>query len=288
MPPLIWEHRPDGLRSPVLVCAFKGWNDAGDAASGALLFATRTLGATRFAHVDPQEFYDFQSTRPQIRLTEGRVREIDWPGVELAEARIPGAASDLVLLCGQEPSLRWPDFARLIVELAEVLGVRLVVSLGALLADVPHTAPVHVTALSSDEALTERLGLSRASYAGPTGIVGVLHGAFVDAGVTCASLWASVPHYVAAAPNPKASLALVRRLEGIAEIAIDATELEREAAEFDRQLALAVQENPEVRAFVEQLEQLAEDEEDSEEPEPQPDGEAIAREFQRFLRQREA
>src|SRR5579875_3497048 len=155
MQPLQWEHRPDGLRAPALVCAFKGWNDAADAASSAIQFVGAALGARRFATIDPEEFYDFQATRPRVTMTEGETREIVWPAVELFEARAP---RDLILLTGSEPSFRWRTFCELVVELAEALGTQLVVTLGALLADVPHTRPVSVTGLSSDRALVSRLG----------------------------------------------------------------------------------------------------------------------------------
>jgi predicted ATP-grasp superfamily ATP-dependent carboligase len=286
MQPLIWESRPDGLRAPALVCAFNGWNDAGDAASAALSFIGSSLGAERFARIDPEEYYDFQSTRPRIRLTEGQTREITWPGVEIYAARVPRAPRDLILLEGAEPSMRWRGFSSLIVDLAEALGVQLVVTLGALLADVPHTLPVVVTGLASDEALVERLGLQSASYEGPTGIVGVLHSACASAGIPSASLWASVPHYVAAAPNPKAALALVRRLEGLVGVSVDASELESAVGDYERQVALAVQSDPDVQAFVERLEQMAETDDDGTQPQDIPSGDLIAREFQRFLRQR--
>src|SRR3954451_23305425 len=204
MQPLIWESRPDGLRAPAMVCAFTGWNDAGDAASAALRFVGSSLGASRFAQIDPEDFFDFQQTRPKIRLVDGRTREIEWPAVEVFAARVPRAPRDLILVQGSEPSMRWRSFSRLIVDLAEATGTQLVVSLGALLADVPHTRPVHITGLSSDEGLMERLGdVTTGNYEGPTGITGVLHGACATAALPSASLWASVPHYVAAAPNPK-------------------------------------------------------------------------------------
>src|ERR671929_977524 len=254
MQPLIWEHRPDGLRAPALVCAFTGWNDAGDAASAALQYLGASLGATRFARIDPEEFYDFQATRPKIKLVEGRTRSIEWPEVEIYAARVPRAPRDLVLLQGAEPSMRWRTFSRMIVDLAEALGTQLVVTLGALLADVPHSRPVPITGLSSDEILTERLGVAPTSYEGPTGIVGILHAACQEAGVPSASLWASVPHYVAAAPNPKAALALVRKLESLVGVSVDAEELEHSAADYERQVSLAVQSDPDVQAFVERLE----------------------------------
>jgi len=286
MQPLIWESRPDGLRAPAMVCAFTGWNDAGDAASAALRFVGSALGASRFAQIDPEEFYDFQQTRPQIRLTDGRTREITWPAVEIFEARVPRAPRDLILVQGSEPSMRWRGFSRLIVDLAEATGSQMVVTLGALLADVPHTRPVHVTGLASDESLIHRLGLVGGNYEGPTGITGVLHTICQEAGIPSASLWASVPHYVAAAPNPKAALALVRKLEGLVGVSVDAGELETAAADYERQVSLAVQSDPDVQAFVERLEQAAEQEEESMDPSDLPSGDVIAREFQRFLRQR--
>jgi proteasome assembly chaperone (PAC2) family protein len=285
MQPLQWDYRPDGLRAPALVCAFKGWNDAADAASSAATFVGRALGAQRFATIDPEEFYDFQATRPRIKLVDGHARELVWPEVELYEARVPRAPRDLILMTGSEPSFRWRTFGELVIELAEALGVQLVVTLGALLADVPHSRPVSVTGLSSDPALVDRLGLSQSSYEGPTGIVGVLHAACQQAGVPSASLWAAVPHYIAAAPNPKAALALVRKLEGLVGVAVDATELESAAGDYDRQVNLAVQSDPDVQAFVERLEQAAEDEPNFE-PGSLPSGDSIARDLQRFLRQR--
>jgi predicted ATP-grasp superfamily ATP-dependent carboligase len=286
MQPLIWDRRPDGLRSPAMVCAFRGWNDAADAASAALTFVGSALGATRFATIDPEEFFDFQSTRPKIKVTEGRAREITWPAVEIFEARVPRAPRDLILLSGAEPSMRWPTFSRTVLELAEALGTQLVVTLGALLADVPHTRPINVTGLASDDGVVERLGLTQANYEGPTGITGVLHAACDDAGMPSASLWAAVPHYVAAAPNPKAALALVRKLEGLVGVSVDASELETATVEYERQVNLAVRSDPDVQAFVERLEESSADEADDVDPTDLPSGDVIAREFQRFLRQR--
>jgi predicted ATP-grasp superfamily ATP-dependent carboligase len=287
MQPLRWERRPDGLRAPAVVCAFKGWNDAGDAASTALQFVGTALGATRFATIDPEEFYDFQATRPQVRVAEGGVREITWPVVEIFEARVPRAPRDLVLLTGHEPSFRWRGFTQLVIELAEALGAQLVVSLGALLADVAHSRPTMVTGLASDPSLVQRLELGNSNYEGPTGIVGVLQSACGQAGLPAASLWAAVPHYIAAAPNPKAALALVRRLEGLVGVSVDASELEKAAADYERQVNLAVQSDPDVQAFVERLERAAEEEEpDLLDPRDLPSGDRIASEFMRFLKQR--
>jgi predicted ATP-grasp superfamily ATP-dependent carboligase len=285
MQPLIWDRRPDGLRAPVMVCAFEGWNDAGDAASSAASFLAGALGARRFARIDPEEFFDFQTNRPTIRFGENEKREVAWPTVEFFEARAPRAPRDLVLVQGIEPSLRWRAFCSHIVDLAEALGVQMVVSLGALLGDMPHTRPVAMTGHASDAALLERLALPSSSYEGPTGIVGVLHTACADAGLPSASLWASVPHYVAAAANPKAALALLRRVEVLIGVSVDVSELESAAADYERQVGLAVQSDPDIQAFVERLEQAADSEEQTS-PEDVPSGDALAREFQRFLKQR--
>ena len=286
MQPLIWEHRPDGLRAPALVCAFTGWNDAGDAASAALQFLGSSLGATRFARIDPEDFYDFQATRPKIKLIEGLTRSVEWPEVEIYAARIPRAPRDLVLLQGAEPSMRWRSFCKLIVDLAEALGTQMVVTMGALLADVPHSRPVSVSAHATDPGLIQRLSLQPPTYEGPTGIVGVLHQAFTDAGLPAASLWAAVPHYVAVAPNPKGALALLRRLESLVGVTVDATDLEDAAGEYESQVSRAVELDPDVQAFVERLERAADEESGRPDPGSLPSGDVIAREFQRFLRQR--
>jgi proteasome assembly chaperone (PAC2) family protein len=285
MQPLIWDRRPDGLRAPAMVCAFQGWNDAGDAASSAVSFLASSLQARRFARIDSEEFYDFQTNRPSVQFNDENEREIVWPAVEVLEASAPRAPRDLVLVQGVEPSLRWRSFTQHIVELAEALGVQVVVSLGALLGDVPHTRPVSMSGHATDPALMERLGMQGSTYEGPTGIVGVLHAACAQAGLPSASLWAGVPHYVAAAANPKAALALLRRVEGLIGVSVDVSELESAAADYERQVGLAVQSDPDIQAFVERLEQAAEGEEDVA-PEDVPSGDAIAREFQRFLRQR--
>jgi proteasome assembly chaperone (PAC2) family protein len=286
MQPLRWERRPDGLRAPALVCAFKGWNDAGESASSALTFMGASLNASRFATIDAEEFLDFQSVRPNVKLVDGLSREIEWPEWEIYEARVPRAPRDLVLLSGPEPSMRWKTFSAAIVELAEVLGVQLVVQLGALLADVPHTRPINVTGQASDAGLVDRMGLQPPTYEGPTGIVGVLHAACANAGMPSASLWAAVPHYVAVVPNPKGALAILRRLETLVGVTVDASSLEEAAADYDRQVSRAVDLDPDVQAFVERLERAADEEENDTDPEHLPSGDVIAREFQRFLRQR--
>lgn len=268
-----------------MVCAFRGWNDAGDAASTAVAFLASTLDAHRFARIDSEEFYDFQANRPCVQFDESNRREIVWPTVEVFEAPAPRAPRDLVLVQGVEPSMRWRAFSSHIVDLAEALGVQMVVSLGALLGDVPHTRPVTMTGHASDPSLMDRLGMLGSTYEGPTGIVGVLHNACVDAGLPSASLWAAVPHYVAAAANPKAALALVRRLEGLIGVSVDVSDLESAAADYERQVGIAVQSDPDIQAFVERLEQAAESEQEDT-AQDVPSGDILAREFQRFLRQR--
>ncbi len=268
-----------------MVCAFRGWNDAGEAASSAVSFLAGALGARRFASLDSEEFYDFQASRPTIRLDERDQREIEWPTVEFLEARAPRAHRDLVLVQGVEPSMRWRSFSAHIVDLAEALGVQVVVSLGSLLGDVPHTRPVPMTGHASDAALLERLGLPSTRYEGPTGIVGVVHAACAQAGLPAATVWAAVPHYVASATNPKAALALVRKVEGLIGVSVDVSELESATADYERQVGLAVQSDADIQAFVERLEQAADSEERPVE-EQVTSGDDLAREFQRFLRQR--
>jgi len=282
--PVQWETDPPELRSPTLVCAFAGWNDAASAATTALEAVAASLDSEVVARIDPEEFYDFQVNRPTIRLVEGQTREIDWPANTLLAVRVPTAERDLVLLSGVEPNIRWRTFADSIVGAAQRLGVEMIVSLGALMADVAHTRPVPITGLASDPQLVEQLGMSRSSYEGPTGIVGVVHDACRRSGMTSASLWAAVPHYVAAVPNPKAALALLRRLEGLTGIAVEASELEDASERFTEQVDQAVSANPEIEELVGNLE--ASQEEDHEVSQNMPSADDIAQEFQQFLRQR--
>jgi proteasome assembly chaperone (PAC2) family protein len=284
--PVLWEEEAPELRSPVLVCAFAGWNDAASAATTALEAAAVALDAEVVARIDPEEFFDFQVNRPTIRLVEGRSRQIDWPANNLLAAQAPTAERDLALLSGNEPNLRWRTFAEAVVSASRRLGVEMVVTLGALIADVAHTRPVPITGLASDPDLVERLGLSRSSYEGPTGIVGVLHDTCRHHGLTSASLWAAVPHYVATVPNPKAALALLRRLEGLTGVAIEASELEEASDRFETQVDRAVAANPEVEELVGRLEREQERAAFAEGADV-PSGDAIAHELQRFLRQRD-
>ncbi|MGH2923754.1 MAG: PAC2 family protein, partial [Solirubrobacterales bacterium] len=283
MDALLWEAQPPPLRSPMMVCAFAGWNDAAGSATTALTTAAESLDAEVIAQVDPEEFFDFQANRPTIRLTEGETREIEWPGNVLMAATPHGAERDLVLLAGTEPNLRWRTFGEGLAETAERLGVEMVVTLGALIADVAHTLPVPITGLASERSLVERLDLQRSNYEGPTGVVGVLHDACNRRGIPSASLWAAVPHYVAAVPNPKAALALLRRLEGLVEVAVEASELEEETESFERQVSNAVSANPEIEELVQRLER--EQAEQLSLSDEIPSGEALARQFERYLRQ---
>ena len=235
------------------------------------------------ARVDAEDYFDFQATRPTIVLTEGEARRIDWPENNLIAVRAPGAERDLVLLDGTEPNLRWRTFSETIATAADTLGVEMVITLGALIAEVSHTLPVPITGLASSEELVEELDLERSNYEGPTGIVGVVHDCCRQVGMTSASLWAAIPHYIAAVPNPKAALALLRRLEGLTGIAVDATDLEEEAPSYEDQINRAIAANPEIEELVEKIESEQEDQLES--PEDLPSADSIARDFQQFLRQ---
>ena len=284
MDSLTWESDLPNLRSPVLVCAFRGWNDAAAAASTALTTIATSLDGEVIARVDPEEYFDFQATRPTISLDEGQTRRIDWPENNLIAVRVPTADRDLVLLDGTEPNLRWRTFSETVATAADALGVELVITLGALIAEVSHTLPVPITGLASTEELVEELELERSNYEGPTGIVGVVHDLCRQNGIDSASLWAAVPHYVAAVPNPKAALALLRRLEGLTGIAVEASELEEETTDYEEQIGRAVAANPEIEELVSRIE--AEQVDLLSEEGDLPNADTLAREFQRFLRQR--
>ncbi|HWO46660.1 MAG TPA: PAC2 family protein, partial [Solirubrobacterales bacterium] len=283
MDSLSWEADLPHLRAPVMVCAFRGWNDAAAAASTALGAVATSLDAELVASVDPEEFFDFQSTRPTISMDEGQTRRIEWPENNLYAVQIPSADRDLVLLDGTEPNLRWRTFSETIATVAGTLGVEMVVTLGALIAEVSHTLPVPITGLASSAELVEELELERSNYEGPTGIVGVVHDLCRQNGIDSASLWAAVPHYVAAVPNPKAALALLRRLEGLTGIAVEASELEEETEDYEEQIGRAVAANPEIEELVDRIE--AEQVDQLQSPEDLPSADSIARDFQHFLRQ---
>src|SRR5438034_1331450 len=272
------------LRRPLLIWAFRGWNDGGQGASLAGGYLAKTWEAQRFAEVEPESFYDFQATRPHVSLVEGQTRHIEWPENAFYHASIPGLERDAVLLLGIEPNLRWRTFTGMVVDLARDLGIELMITLGSLLADVPHTRPSPVTGGATDPELIERLGLQRSRYEGPTGVVGVLHDACARAGLPSVSLWAAVPHYVSLAPSPRAALALCNRLGEVLGTSIDTDELEEASERYSEQVTEAVASDEETAAYVAELEQRAE-ELDAEEN--LPSGETLAAELTRFLRERE-
>ncbi len=272
------------LEHPILIAAFRGWNDGGQGASLATGYLAKLWEAKRFAEIDPESFFDFQMTRPHVSLEKGVTRRIDWPSTVFYHGRPAGLDRDAVLLLGIEPNLRWRAFTELVVGFMSELGVELMVTLGALLADVPHTRPCPVTGSASDTELVERLGLSASRYEGPTGIVGVLHDACKTADVPSASLWAAVPHYVSLTPSPKAALALCARLSDLIGADIDTAELDEAAETYSNQVSEAVASDPDTAAYVEELEQRADT---LAEEADLPSGDALAAELTRFLRERE-
>jgi proteasome assembly chaperone (PAC2) family protein len=275
--------RPE-LNRPVLVAAFRGWNDGGQGASLAAGYLAKRWEGERFAEIDAESFYDFQATRPHVSLVEGMTRKLDWPENGFFHARIPGTDRDAVILMGTEPNLRWRTFSNLVLGLAQDLGVDRVVTFGSLLADVPHTRPSPLTADATDESMMEELGIEPSRYEGPTGIVGVLLDACRTAGITSLSLWAAVPHYVSLAPSPRAALALVRRFGELMEIEVDTAELEQAADEYSEQVSEAVSADADTAAYVEELERrvdMLHAEEDL------PSGDTLAAELTRFLRERD-
>jgi proteasome assembly chaperone (PAC2) family protein len=276
------------LERPILVAAFRGWNDGGQAATLAAGYLARQWEATKFADIDPELFVDFQATRPNVSLEEGQTRKIDWPENAFYRGRIPDAGRDVVLLIGVEPNYRWRTFADLIADLAVDLGVEMAITFGALLADVPHTRSAPVTGAASDQRLVDELGLQLSRYEGPTGIVGVLLDAWRRHGIPAVSLWAAVPHYVSLAPSPPAARALCERLAGVLDTTIDVSELAEAEDTYIEQVSQAVASDAETHAYVEELEQRA----DSlgswlEDTGSLPSGDALAAEITRFLRERE-
>ena len=254
MDPLKWQSRPE-LDRPVLIAAFAGWNDAGDSATTAVQFLSSTWNATQFAEIDPEEFFDFTSTRPVLRLEEGVIRHIQWPSNRLSRAAIPERGQDIVFLDGMEPQLRWRTFSNAVIECAKAIDVSMVVTLGALLADVPHTRPAPVNGTTSSTTLTDGLGLQMSRYEGPTGITGVLHETCRQAGIESASLWAAVPHYVSQTPSPKAALALVQRTASLIDTPVDTAALETASIEYEQQVSSIVNEDEDMVSYVAQLEE---------------------------------
>jgi proteasome assembly chaperone (PAC2) family protein len=266
------------------VASFRGWNDGAQGASLAASYLAQNWSARRFGDLDPEEFFDFQAVRPHVRLEDGLTRRIDWPEIAFYHAAVPSTDRDAVLLLGIEPNTRWRTFCGEIVDLARDLEIELVVTLGALLADVPHTRPAPVTGSASDPALVEELGLAASRYEGPTGIVGVLHDACRRSGLPSASLWAAVPHYVSLAASPKAALALCRRLGDLLGTELELGDLERASEAYELQVSAVVSQDEETEAYVRDLE--ARRDALGEELEV-PSGDSLAAELTRFLREHE-
>lgn len=287
--PLVIEELPPGLRRPILLAAFAGWNDAAETATSAARFLCQRWSVRRIAQILPEEFFHFGLTRPEVRFRGGSqtVREIHWPANEFFASLEPSLPRDLIIGVGIEPHLKWQTFCGHILEVAHRAQVTLVITLGALLADVPHTRPVRVTGVATDPELAARLRTSPTRYEGPTGIVGALNDACRRAGLPVVSLWANVPHYVSEVSNPHAILALVRRVLEFLEWGTDLAELEEAASEFDRQLARIVSQKPEVARYIQELERR-EAKVEAAEGEPISDLPAateLIREVEQFLRE---
>ena len=272
---------PEGRRITVMLAAFEGWNDAGEAASDALRYLNKLWGGKKVGAIDADEYYDFQFTRPTIRRTAAGERKIKWPSTRIFKASIPDSNVDVIFVQGTEPSYKWRAYTAELLVHAEALHVDYVILVGALLADVPHSRPIPVSTSTDDAALRERMDLEASQYEGPVGIVGVLGEVALLAGLPTVSLWAAVPHYVAQAPSPKAQLALLHRVEELLQVPLDTTELVEEADAWERGVDELATEDPEIAAYVRQLEE-AKDTADL----PEASGESIAREFERYLKRR--
>jgi predicted ATP-grasp superfamily ATP-dependent carboligase len=275
--------RPE-LERPVLIAAFRGWNDGGQGASLAGAYLARGWAAVEFASIDPENFYDFQVTRPTVSLVDGYTRQVDWPENTFMHAPLPGAGRDAIIMLGVEPNLRWRTFSELIASVARDYDAELVITLGSLLADVPHTRPSPVTGSATDPDLIEKLNLQASRYEGPTGMVGVLHDACARVGLKSASLWAAVPHYVSLTPSPRAAKALVDRLAELLEADLDTTELDEAADSYALQVSEAVASDEETSSYVQELERRVDE---LAEEGDLPSGDAIAAELTRYLRERE-
>lgn len=273
---LVWDEHPD-LRRPVLVAAFKGWNDAGEAASEAASWLIRTATGRRCAWIDSEEHIDFQSTRPQVELVDGVTRKLDWPTTECFAVRLPEAARDLVVVIGVEPNYRWRSFCRGVLTVAAETGCSMVVTLGALLADVPHTRAVAITGTASDPDLVDVAGLVRSRYEGPTGIVGVLQDSARARGIAAVSLWAPVPHYLAGPPHPMATAALLERLGQVVDVHLDLDDLRRRGDQWRGRVDAAIADDDNAVSYVRELEERAEET-------PLPSGDDLAAEVERYLR----
>lgn len=273
---------PVVLRNPVVIAAFEGWNDAGEAASQAVAHLHEVWDAVDLAEFDPEEYHDFQVNRPTVHYDDDGHRQLTWPTTRVSYARLPDSSRDVVLVRGIEPSMRWKTYSEEVVKHARETGASLVLTLGALLADVPHTRPLPVTSSSDDSELVEALSIEPSRYEGPTGIVGVVQDAVARAGIPSVSLWAAVPHYVGQPPSPKGTLALLHRIEEILDLSIPLEELPEDARAWERGVDELASEDTEIAEYVQQLEE-AKDTADL----PEASGEAIAREFERYLRRRD-
>lgn len=269
------------LSSPVVIAAFEGWNDAGEASSGAVNHLSETWDTTSAGAIDPEDYYDFQVTRPLMEVTEGQTEQLIWPTTRLSVASPPGLGRDVILVQGIEPNMRWRAFSAELVQAFTELGAELVVLMGALLADSPHTRPVPVQVAASNPEVASELHAEPVEYKGPTGIVGVLQHACGDAGIPTVSLWASVPHYVAQPPSPKATLALLRGVEDVLDVSLPLGDLPEQARAWERGVNELAEQDTEVADYVRTLEE-AKDATDL----PEASGDAIAREFERYLRRR--
>lgn len=274
------------LRDPVLIAAFEGWNDAADAASDAVEYLEGIWNATPLAELDSEDYYDYQVNRPTVRQVDGVTREILWPSTRLSVCSPPGSSRDVVLLHGVEPNMRWRGFCDDLLEFVEALGVSTVVILGALLADTPHTRPVPVTGSAHSVEAAKKFNLEQSRYEGPTGITGVLQDECVKAGVPSVSFWAAVPHYVSQPPNPKATVALLQRVEEVLDIEVPLGDLPNEAEEWEKTVTEMTEDDEEVTEYVRTLEERGDAELDITEAMNKIDGDALAAEFERYLRRR--
>jgi hypothetical protein len=269
------------LTDPMVVAAFEGWNDAGDAATGAVEHLELIWNAKPLAALDPEDYYDFQVNRPSVSLVDGVNRRVEWPTTRISVARPPGSERDIVLIRGIEPNMRWRGFCAELIEILQELDVEIVVALGALLADTPHTRPTPVTGSAYDADSARAYGLETSSYQGPTGILGVFQDACVQAGLPAISFWAAVPHYVSQPPSPRATLALLQRVEEVLEIAVPLGGLPQQADEWVKNVDEMANEDAEVVEYVRSLEERAAEADLS-----TANGDQIAREFERYLRRR--
>jgi proteasome assembly chaperone (PAC2) family protein len=302
-----WSVEPS-LHRPAMIAAFSGWNDAADSASDAVRWLVRASAARPFAALDIEEYLDFQAARPTVELVDGVVRTVNWPSLAFSAGSLPAGGRDLVLLLGVEPNLKWRTFCDDVVGVARKTNCEMIVTLGALLGDTPHSRPIKCTGSATDEVLAARLGMQRSRYEGPTGIVGVLHDAVRRSGFASASIWAPVPHYVATPPNPKATRALLDRLSDLLDLGLDLTDLDIASAAWERSVSEVVAGDPDVASYVERLEtrfdtaddgpgwaetddEIAVDDEDDDpddddwfDEDELPSGDSLAEDFERYLR----